>query len=115
MEQQKNNLENPEQKLKNFKEEIRRIVEEEREGGKTAHFPEPIDVEELLPEDLEIWDKIWNETITQEEITQYRKSFLDNNGEVKEGMSVSRMRFVAFASNKAGPVIMMKGMKEKSL
>ena len=111
MEQQKNGFEDPETRLRNFKEEILRAVEVEREHKKTAHFPEFMDVEELMPEDMEIWEKIKDETITMEEIIRYKKGLIDEEGEVRNNVSPSRIKFLAFASNKSGSIIMMRGMR----
>ena len=103
------------EKLNNFKKEIQDIVEKEREQKKTAHFSESINTGELTPDDLEIWEKIKNETITMEVFTQYRESFNDEERETRKDIPRSRIEFLQFVSNKVGMMIMMKDMKAKGL
>ncbi|MGC9610872.1 MAG: hypothetical protein ABSE68_01485 [Minisyncoccia bacterium] len=105
MEQPKNNSEDLETKMTSFREEMRGIVEEERKPEQTAHYPGSIDADELIPEDLGVWEKIKNETITQGEMAQFRDSLLDETGHPKEGVSPGRIKFMAFFNNKAGGII----------
>jgi hypothetical protein len=115
MEQQKNNLEDMEMKMTNFRKEIRDVVVKERKPGQTAHYPESMDADELTPGDLEIWEKIKNETITKEEMTQFKDSLLDEAGYPREGVSPGRLKFMAFFNNKAGGIITMKEVRKMQM
>jgi hypothetical protein len=111
MEQLKNNQENPEAKLKDFREEIGLIIEEERANQKTAHFNE-LKPEELSPEDLEVWEKIKDGSVTQENMKEYKNIFFDGEGKIKENITPGRKEFMAFANNKANIVLLNKQIKQ---
>lgn len=110
MEQKENNLEDSGVRLNEFKGEIEKLKKEEEEQGKIALAE--VDPEELTLEDSEIWEKIKNETIAMEEMTQYMKNLTDERGRAKNGVSPSRINFMAFANNRAGGVIIVREMKK---
>jgi hypothetical protein len=121
-EQPKNNLESPEEKLKNFREEIQAIIEREKTEEKTADFlfflneGLNLNVGELLLEDMEIWEKVKNNTVTREELSEYKKSCEDPEAKMKEetGKFASPMRyaFYGFIMNEAIPEIISKEMEK---
>ena len=112
MEQQKNSLEDPEERLDKFKEGIEKLKEEEKEQGKIALAE--VDPKELTLEDLEVWKKVEDETITQEETTQYMKGLIDEKGKARDDISPSRIKFMAFVNNKAGIVVVKREMMEEN-
>lgn len=81
MEKEKMRGESPEKSLEAFREEMRRIRDEEKQGiRKTGHFTgyKNLGVPELNPEklaerDLEIWQKYESGALTHEELQEYRK------------------------------------------
>src|SRR6266404_2625000 len=96
--------ENPErsktQTLEEFREEIRRFVEAEESGKEpTSHFTEGptserspnFSVDELTEDDLRVWQKIKNGSITMEGWDAYKNS-VPNKSAVS-----SRTMFLAFA------------------
>ncbi len=118
MEQQENNFEDPEKKLRSFKEEIRDVAEQEKIVGKTGHFSESsgnaidFNVDELSVEDMDIWGKVKDDSITKQEYDQYRAPFDDVSA---KDMPQTRITFLKFISNKVGIILMTKDMKEKGL
>ena len=73
--------EKPEKSLEWFREEMRQIRDEEKQGlRKTAHFTEhkslgvpELDPEQLTERDLAIWQKYEAGMLTTEEFKEYRK------------------------------------------
>gem|GEM_PF-2415697 len=116
-EQPKNNPENPEEKLINFRNEIEAIIKNEKETEETGHFsdiPEP-NLEELTPEDFGFWEKVKDESITREDLAVYKRLASDpeNKSMNETGKLISPTRYVFynFVVNTAMPVIMDREMK----
>ena len=89
---------NPDE-IESFRKEIGGIIKEQAEVGREAHFFDiNLRLEELTEEDMDIWKKIKDGTITEDDFSAYRAS-------VKSETSETRLAFFAFAANKAmGPI-----------
>ena len=97
----------------NFKDEIRLIAEKEREDQKTAHF-RGLNPEELSVPDMEIWEKVKNESITREDFDRYRNNLVDEgSGDVKDNVPQSRVIFLAFIANKVIVIFLKKELEER--
>ena len=90
-----------------FTDEVSALVEEEKRLGKTAHFSQDFNPEELTQEDELVWKKVQGRTITRNEIEEYRKSLLDpETGNSRSDVSPSRWTFYEFVANKGGAIAM---------
>lgn len=104
------------EKLETFRGEISALRDAEKATGKTAHFthlPE-FNHEDLTIDDMEIWEKVKDRTITREDLRKYDETLdLVENGikkGLKPGVSVSRNVFRAFINNKAVPILIEREM-----
>ncbi len=104
--------------LGKFREDFRAVVEAENERG-TAHFRKmksedyDFDPADLQAEDMEIWKKIKNGSVTIEEFRAYRakiEKFMISRPGSKE--AVSRNVFLSYAANKANSVLMRQELEK---
>lgn len=109
------------EKLRLFRDEIEKLREEEikaeeeavrsgKKSGTTFHFASPsFDVSELTEEDMAIWGKIKDESLTWEEYEGYRSKLLAAGILKREEMKMSsRAAFFDAFSNKANRILMRK-------
>lgn len=119
----KESLESEKQKeLESFREEIRKIKEEElrkeKEGEKFDPHWRIIDPSDLTEEDMEIWKKFKDDTLTPEDHEKYSESIGEYikkkygsvpNGKkereerLKKVLKDSRVTFLAYLNNKLMP------------
>jgi hypothetical protein len=105
MEQPGNVPETPEEKLKNFRGEIRSIVEEEQKTRKTVHFQE-LNPEELSPEDMDIWEKVSDRSVTREDFDRYRGRTINANLEKRQrSLSQTKIEFLKYVANKVSEIL----------
>lgn len=78
-----------------FREEIQELQTKEKVGGETVHF-EALDVAELTGEDMKMWERYKDRTLTEEDFEKYKESVL-------KGGNKSRQYFVGFLANKLTP------------
>ncbi|MEK7193254.1 MAG: hypothetical protein AAB652_00505 [Patescibacteria group bacterium] len=115
------NSETEEKRLQAFKEEMQSFHEKQMEAARFAkeknekseeatHFADPeFDVNELTAEDMKMWEKINDGSLTWGEYEQYRSS-LNESGELqREKMKMSsRGVFFDVVGNKAQRVLLRK-------
>ena len=97
-----------ESRIADYHEEIRRLVQEERQEGKTAHFflyPD-FAVEDLNEDDMNMWKAVKSSLVTPESFDVYQRSvvgFRENKPTFKKLPNVpqSRAYFMGFLANKA--------------
>lgn len=104
--------------LEKFKEDFRAVVEAENEKG-TAHFRKMksedynFDPADLQAEDMEIWEKIKNGSVTMEDFHAYRakvEKFMALNPGSKKALS--RNIFASYAANKANNILMLSELQK---
>ena len=99
----------PEELLAEFQQEAALLKEQQEKGTdptrKSVHF-EGIDVSELTLEDKSIWDKIRDESITEEDLNKHFENLK------KEEASKSRRKFFAFIGNKAFVIFGNRQLRE---
>ena len=109
MEQLDKKIENLEDRMTSFRNEIKEIMREERETKKTAYFssfPESeLKVDDLSIEDMEIWEKVKDGTISQEDFHSYQEKTVGFGENMGIGASPSQKDFFAFITNKATPIL----------
>lgn len=108
---QKDNQEEKDKKLKEFQQEISLIKERDLRNKGPAHLFE-VDPAELEEEDMIMWQKIKDESITPEDLDDYRMSFLDEEGNLRDGVSRNRYDFYAFIANKAMVILVGRQLKK---
>lgn len=99
--------------LAEFREKIKEFADMERSGeSKTGHFISEgatFNPEALTDEDLNIWRKIEDETITLDDFHEYQGQVIAElmaEGTSEEDLPNSpRMIFAAFVANKAMPIV----------
>lgn len=109
------------EKLRNFKDEIQELQEKEREAEREAvlenrkstepgHFANPdLNVDELTEEDMAIWGKIKDESLTWEDYEKYRSAFLAAGIFKREEMKMpSRAHFYDAVGNRANRILVRK-------
>lgn len=106
-------MENGEKKeytIDGFRNEIAEIARKELEEGKTADFSgKEIASSELTEDDMEIWLKIKDGSVTQEDFEKYREIY-----KKEKGFDVPiRHGFLSLAGNKANRVIGERWWKEE--
>lgn len=91
-----------------FHAEIEELQRKEESGEiPTGHFMrEGFNVGELTERDREIWEKTKSGEITEEELNEYTE-------EIVESGNKSRMTWIAFISNKAGPIIIGRKIEQQ--
>ncbi len=90
--------------LKEFQNEIQDLKEKEALSGKTVHLIH-VNPEDLTDEDMAIWEKVKDESVTRDDTTRYRQSV--------EAINVlSRKHFMGFISNKAGVIFLKREFDE---
>lgn len=100
--------------LNSFQAEIAALKQEEEESGKspTAHFKEWKGVEfnpaELTEDDLEIWGKTKDESLTEEDFHAYREKLMEEDRE----RNSSRKMFLAFIANKATSIFGLRYLEK---
>ncbi len=104
--------------LEKFREDFRAVVETENEKG-TAHFRKmksedyDFDPADLQAEDLDIWKKIKNGSVTMEDFKAYRakvEKFMASNPGSKRALS--RNTFMSYAANKANNILMRSELEK---
>ena len=104
--------------LEKFREDFKAVVGTENEKG-TAHFRKMksedynFDPAELQAEDMEIWKKIKNGSVTMEDFRAYRakiEKFMISRPGSKE--AVSRNVFLSYAANKANNILMRSELEK---
>lgn len=103
-EQFKGGTEQQEQALINFRAEIEAIKQEDMKRGTPIHLFD-VNTEELTVEDMAMWNKIKDKSITLEDYNAYRPSF-------GSSLSQGQKEFRFFIANKAVPVISGKNLHE---
>ncbi|MEK9180317.1 MAG: hypothetical protein AAB897_02805 [Patescibacteria group bacterium] len=102
--------ENVAEKLQAFRADMEEIKKQEDAGSGTAHFLNmEFNPEDLLPEDMAIYEKVLKGTITWEDWKEYEDSIIDpETNTVRTGVSATRYIFKAFIGNKATIPLMSK-------
>lgn len=109
---QNNNQEEKDKKLQEFRQEISAIKARDLQNKGPAHLFE-VNPDELIEEDMIMWQKIKDESITAEDIDDYRMAILDEDGNLREGVSESRYDFYAFIVNKAMVLLLNRQLKNQ--
>lgn len=96
--------------IDDFRNEITEIARKELEEGKTADFSnKDINPSKLTEDDMKIWLKIKERSVTQADFKKYRKIYKKENGfdvPIRHG-------FLSLAGNKANRVIGERWWKEE--
>lgn len=88
--------------LSDFRDEIANFAQKELREKQTAHFGgEAIKSDELTEEDMKIWIKIKDGSVTEEDAKQYRHYYDKTNGQ----QSKARFGFFSLAINYANGII----------
>lgn len=97
------------------REEIRAYREKElrRELTSGHLIDEAFSADELEDADLEIWEKVRDGTITQDEFNAYNQEFLRLGGNWGASVNFSRRRFVEFVRNLAGGIFAKRQLEEE--
>lgn len=100
--------------LNEFRDEIRRIRDEEISGKRgTAHLfksyiddkENPVDIANLTERDYEIWSKLKNKTLNKEEFEKYRTGIEETGSD--------RYQFAMFVGNLLTTDLLKKGKKRE--
>lgn len=96
--------------LDDFRREVAGIIEREAQEGKTADFGGvKILTDNLTEDDMNIWIKINNGSVTEEDFEIYREIFKKEKGDE----SPVRHGFLSLAGNKANRIIGERWLAEE--
>lgn len=103
-------------RLERNREEIRAYRDKElrREFTSGHLMDEAFSADELEDQDLEIWEKVRDQTLTKAEFNNYNEVFLRLGGDWGGSINFSRQRFVEFIRNLAGVIFMERYLEEKA-
>ncbi len=102
---------------KNWLEEARREVgeyveRERREEVETGHFlNENFDVSQISEEDLRMWQKIQDGSLTKEEFSTYNSQFIMGRWDDRVDIEPSRRVFLHFLRNRATGLLLEREYK----
>ncbi len=98
-------------RLEKFWEEMAKFQENEKLYGKSGHFLHTpgFQPKELVAEDMLIWEKVKDESLTPEEFFTYKEKFQKSG----EGYDSSRGLFYQMAANKANSIFLNRSMDEQ--
>ncbi|HLD62144.1 MAG TPA: hypothetical protein VI998_04195 [Patescibacteria group bacterium] len=104
------NEQSKEYTIDDFRKEIAEIAKKEAEEGRTADFSnKEIDPGKLTAEDMKIWLKIIDRSVTQEDFEEYREIY-----KKEKGFEIPiRHGFLSLAGNKANRVIGERWLEEE--
>lgn len=104
------NIEKKEYTINDFRNEISEVAERELKEKNTADFGGfSVDASQLTEDDMAIWLKIKNKSVTQEDFEAYRKSYKETSGH----MSAARFGFFSLAGNRANGIIGRRSMEDE--
>ena len=107
--------------LDNFKREVWSLKREEerqqaeKKGHATVHL-NGVNPDGLAFEDMKVWEKIKDETITQDDLDNFNKELRQENKKMEErNVSKSRLLFGAFLFNKGMGFLNVKNNEKKGI
>ncbi|MDO8555120.1 MAG: hypothetical protein Q7R75_00965 [bacterium] len=105
------NLEEKEkEKFEEFKKEILEIANKERESKKMADFERiSLDTTSLTPEDMRLWNKVKDGTVTMKDVDEHAKDFKDAYSAPSPSM---RVGFLSLARGRASVIIVKRQLEE---
>lgn len=98
--------------VEKFRKEINQMKEKDIKQEKPAHLFE-VNPEELILKDAEIWERVKNETVTKDDFQTYKSEFIDKEGNFRENLPKSRLKFLQFIANKVNVIFLNQQIKKK--
>lgn len=109
----------PKNNLEDFQKEIRGLQEEQKTGERISEDLTQTLPQELTERDMEMWRIVheWRDSSLRSEemrdiLDEYTQGFLNEEGELQEGVSEGRYAFLWFVLNKAQDVVVRRQMEE---